>query len=177
MDKVHVRSVAQTIQRSPVPGVFRVREESSVVLKVSWPEDAIPSYMRNFQRTARPTWILESYNWPLYDSQAFVQTELVALGHQQLQSEANADYRFAGGSHVLEWLDQVQLVQRIHGITEGSHARQNHCICGQNTAFLGSDQGLHAHMLTGMFRAEKVPHAEIDYGNLKPMIGHFLSDD
>ncbi len=75
---------------------------------------------------------------------------------EDLESEADAKERFAGGNDVAQGLNQTTAFQFAHGVAEGAHAGQNNAIgVGQDFRAV-SDFDLCADMLQCLADAEQV---------------------
>src|SRR5207253_30348 len=76
-------------------------------------------------RRLRPRESVQVHNVPLDEPEPFVATELEALAHQQLESQADADDWLARGRRRAEGVGHPRLAKGRHRVAEGANTRKD----------------------------------------------------
>ncbi len=96
--------------------------------------------------------------------------ELVALAHQKLLAEADADERPVCRGEVEQRSNEVQPPQVFHRVAEGADAGQNGRVRGKHVAPVRGDKRIETDLGTGVQYAEEVAQTVIDDRNSR--LGH-----
>ena len=108
---------------------------------------------------------IEPHDFAGQHAQAFVAATFVADVEQQLQAQADAQKRLAGGDRLADRLDQMPPLEFGHRIAEGSDAGQHDLFgLGQHGRIAGN-RGLIADLFESLLHAAKVAHLVVDDGD------------
>src|SRR3990172_5930155 len=125
----------------------------------------VPAPVRDLQVLESSILTIESYYASFDDVQALMHPELFALGEQKLESQADAEKRFAGADALVHRFDKPVLLQVPHAIRKGADAGQDHPPGAQDRFRLPRDHGLVAHALKAFLNAPQISHSIIDDRN------------
>ena len=104
------------------------------------------------------------------DVQPRMGPELIALGEEELQAEADPEERPPFTDHPEERLDEPSLLQVPHAVGKGPDPRQDDLVRLQHDLRVGGHHRFAADPLEPLLDGAEVPHAVIDYCNhFKPL--------
>ena len=134
--------------------------------------DGVPAHVRDLEPRR-----LDLLHHAVDEAETFGPRALLAAVEEDLQADADAEQRLAGGDRLLEHGDQAALFEVLHAVAKGADARQHDLRGLADHAFVTRHADVRAERDERLLGAEEIADAVINdcnHGILLLTIGHGL---
>ena len=149
--EVHVFTITDVLKQRVLPHSGRAK-------------DPVPSYLWNLEPGARVLPVRKAHDFSRNQVKPAMPSELVAFGHQELHTQANAEQRLSRMREVANGLYKIELPESLHRGSKGTNSRKDDSASIRDFGSSASDDGIQPGLPTGLMDAEQVPQSVVDDG-------------